>query len=47
LRSIPLERDILPVFEGFMQAVNDRLLGAVGPDPMLRVYIEQNYLPSL
>jgi integrase len=30
-----------------MQAVNDRLMGAVGPDPILRVYIEQNYLPSL
>ena len=33
--------------EGFMQAVNDRLMGATGPDPFLRIYIEQNYLPSL
>jgi hypothetical protein len=47
IEEYPLERDILPVFEGFMQAVNDRLLGAAGPDPVLRIYIEQNYLPSL
>ena len=47
IEDYPLERDILPVFEGFMQAVNDRLLGAAGPDPVLRIYIEQNYLPSL
>ncbi len=30
-----------------MQAVNDRLMGISGPDPILRVFIEQNYLPSL
>ena len=47
IEEYPRERDILPIFEGFMQAVNDRLMGAVGPDPILRVYIEQNYLPSL
>ena len=47
IEDYPRERDILPIFEGFMQAVNDRLMGAVGPDPILRVYIEQNYLPSL
>jgi len=47
IEDYPRERDILPIFEGFMQAVNDRLIGAVGPDPILRVYIEQNYLPSL
>jgi hypothetical protein len=47
IEEYPRERDILPIFEGFMQAVNDRLMGAVGPDPILRVYIEQSYLPSL
>jgi integrase len=47
IEEYPRERDILPVFEGFMQAVNDRLMGTAGPDPSLRVFIEQNYLPSL
>src|ERR1700730_2389749 len=47
VEDYPRERDVLPVFEGFMQAVNDRLMGTGGPDPILRVYIEQNYLPSL
>ena len=47
IEDYPRERDIFPVFEGFMQAVNDRLMGAAGPDPSLRVFIEQKYLPSL
>ena len=36
IEDYPRERDIFPVFEGFMQAVNDRLMGAAGPDPSLR-----------
>lgn len=36
IEDYPRERDISPVFEGFMQAVNDRLMGAAGPDPSLR-----------
>jgi len=47
IEDYPRERDIFPVFEGFMQAVNDRLMAAGGPDPSFRVFIEQKYLPSL
>lgn len=47
IEDYPRERDIFPVFDWFMQAVNDRLMGSTGPDARLRVFIEQSYLPSL
>lgn len=45
-KDYPKRSDILPIFQGFMDEINDRYVRLHGPDPPFVSYVEEKYLPS-
>lgn len=45
-RDYPKRSDILSIFQGFMDEVNDRYVRLHGPDPPFVSYVEEKYFPS-
>ena len=46
LSDYPRKQDILPIFEGFMQAINDRYVRVAGMDPPFCAFVEEIYWKS-
>jgi integrase len=46
LSDYPREQDVWDIFQGFMQAINDRYVRVAGMDPPFYVFVEEVYLKS-
>jgi len=46
LSDYPREQDIVLIFQGFMQAINDRYVRVAGMDPPFCAFVEEVYLKS-
>src|SRR5215469_8248298 len=45
-KDYPKRSDILPIFQGFMDEINDRYVRLHSPDPPFVSYVEEKYFPS-